>query len=242
MDDCIQGIVLRVVRYSDNASIATVWTLQHGRMSVLVPSGTGREARRRRAIMMPLGQFEGVMAGKRGGEVGRMSDVRPTQSSPAATGHPVRTVVAMFLAEFLYAVLKASQPDEPLSRYLAEGLAAMSDADGRALANFHLVFIYHLGHFLGIEPDVGTYAPGRYFDMKEARYVDAMPMHRMCLAPAEARGAYVLSRSTWGHLGRLRFTRAERNRALDAMMQYYGLHHASLGPMPSLSIVQQIFS
>ncbi len=241
MDDRIQGIVLRVVRYSDNASIATVWSWQAGRMSVLVPGGTSKEARRRRAIMMPLGQFEGVLAGRPGAQVRRLSEVRAVRESPAATGHPVRTVVAMFLAEFLCAVLKESQPDALLSRYLAQGIDALLRAEGRALANLHLVFLYHLGHYLGIEPDAGTYRPGRMLDLKDGRYVETMPMHRLYLMPAESRVAYVLSRVSWQHLDRLRFTRPQRSRALDLVMQYYGLHYTAIGQMPSLAIVQRIF-
>lgn len=233
--------MLRVVRYSDNASIATVWTRQAGRMSVLVPSGSSKEARRRRAIMMPLGQFEGVLAGKPGSEVRRLSDVRAIQASPAATSHPVRTVVTMFLAEFLYAVLKESQPDELLSQYLAEGITVLGAAEGVALANFHLAFMYHLGHFLGIEPDTGTYRAGRCFDLKEARFSDAMPMHRLCLLPDEARVVYVLGRIRWDMLGRMRFSRQQRHRVLEVIVQYYGLHHTMVGQMPSLAIARQIF-
>lgn len=210
-------------------------------MSVIVPAGSSKEARRRRAIMMPMGHFEGVLAGKPSEDVRRLTDVRAIQASPAATGHPVRTVVAMFLAEFLYAVLKESQPDELMSRYLAESIGALGRAEGKTLANFHLAFLYRLGHFLGIEPDAGTYRAGRCFDMKEARFSDTVPLHSQYLLPHEARVVYVLGRIGWNQLGRLRFTRQQRNRVLEVILQYYGLHHTVVGQMPSLTIVQQIF-
>ena len=53
-------IALRTVRYSDRNSILSVYTLQQGRMSLLVPAGTGKAAARLRALLMPLGRFDCV--------------------------------------------------------------------------------------------------------------------------------------------------------------------------------------
>ncbi|MDE6153062.1 MAG: recombination protein O N-terminal domain-containing protein, partial [Muribaculaceae bacterium] len=48
--DCI---ALRTVRHSDRHSILSAYTRQRGRMSFLIPAGNGREATRRRAMLMP---------------------------------------------------------------------------------------------------------------------------------------------------------------------------------------------
>ncbi len=47
-------IPLRVIPYSDRNSILSAYSRELGRVSFVVPAGAGREARRRRALLMPM--------------------------------------------------------------------------------------------------------------------------------------------------------------------------------------------
>ncbi len=238
----IRGIALRSVKYSDTASIATIWSLERGRISVSLPSGSTREARRRKALLMPLGVFEAVLHERAQREVSRISDVRQVLPSPGATGNPARSAVAMFLAEFLYVVLKESMPDPRLGSFLLEEIDALNQATGTSLANFHLSFLYRLGHFLGIEPDMGTYAPGSYFDLKEARFSASPPLHTQYLSQEESRAIWLLSRLNRRALPLWRLNRDQRNAILDGIIQYYSLHLLPISSPPSLEILRSVFS
>ncbi len=70
-----------------------------------------------------------------------------------------------------------------------------------AIANFHLYFIYRLAALLGVEPDMSTYAPGRWFDMEGGRFTASMPVTPKRLRPEEAGALAVLSRLTLKTLG-----------------------------------------
>lgn len=242
MQLAVKCIALRSVKYSDSSSIATVWSRELGRLAVASPSGDGREARRRRAIMMPMGVFEGVATVRPQQEVARISDIRPLVQSAAATGHPAKSVVAMFLADFLCQALRDCPPDEHLSDFLFLQAEELAQAQGNALANFHLSFLYRLGRFLGIEPDLGSYRPGAYFDMKEGRFTLTAPLHPQRLEPAHARMAAIIGRLQPRSLGLLRLSHADRNLALDAILQYYSIHYRPLASIPSLPIVRAVFS
>lgn len=240
--EIVHGIALRSVKYSDTASIVTVWSVELGRMAVSLPSGSSREARRRKALMMPLGAFEAVAHLKPGQEIARLSDVRQISPSPAASGNPAKSAVAMFLSEFLYAVLKESAPDPNLGQFLINSIRELNEAQGTALANFHLMLLYRLGHFLGIEPDMGTYSPNAYFDLKEARFSTAAPLHAQFLTQEQSRAVRLLSRLNSRNLHLMRLSRDQRNQILDYMLQYYSLHHAPLTSPPSLEILRTIYN
>lgn len=237
----IHCIALRTVRHSDSTSIVTAWSRERGRIAVAVNAGAGREARRRRALMMPLGMFEGIGHFKPGEDICRMSDVRLT---PGATPVPsaMGAVVALFLADFLATVLRDCPADPLLSDFLFSEIASMGSLSETALANFHLMIIYRMGHFLGIEPDLSSYAPGRWFDMREARFTAAPPLHRQCLDPDRSRGVVLLSRLNRRNLSRVRLSRVDRNTLLDSILDYYALHHASLSSLASLPVVREIFT
>lgn len=242
MQQLVTCLALRAVKYSDSASIATVWSRELGRLAVATPSGAGREAKRRRAIMMPMGVFEAVATLRPQQEVARLSDIRPLAQSAAAMGDPAKSVVAMFLADFLCQALRESPPDELLSDFLFDQAAALGRLSGSALANFHLSFLYRLSRFMGIEPDMGSYAPGAFFDMREARFTATAPTHAQYLLPDHARLAAILARLQPRSLALLRLSHRDRNQALDEILRYYSLHLRPLSSIPSLPILRDIFA
>ncbi|MCD8387299.1 MAG: recombination protein O N-terminal domain-containing protein [Bacteroidales bacterium] len=241
MEEKVRCLALRTIKYSDSTSIATVWTDRLGRLSVAVPAGAGREARRRRAIMMPLGVFDAIAITRHGRELATLADVRPLVQSPAASGDPVRASMAMFLSEFLYTVLKESVADPYLCMFLADSVKLMGECSRPALANFHLYFLYRLGHFLGIEPDVGTYHTGSYFDIKEARFTPTAPLHPLQLPPDEAAAVKLLSRIQPRSLALWRMSRSQRRRVLDGILQFYSVHCAQVSDLPSLALLREMF-
>ena len=241
MLETLYCISLRTVKYSDSSSIVTLWTRERGRVSAVVPSGSGREAQRRRAIMMPLGTFEAVAVGSAGTDIVRLRDVRPMGLSVAVSGDPVKGAVAIFIAEFLYTVLRDSAPDGHMSDFLFDWTAILAGASRGRLANFPMAFIYNIGHFLGIEPDAGSYAPGAYFDMRQGRFTSTLPLgHTRVLDPDAARVVHMLSRLHRRNYHLLRLNRLQRNQILDLMMEYYNIHLAPLTSITSLDILRAV--
>lgn len=240
METLLHCISLRVVKHSDTSSIATVWTRERGRMAVSLSAGAGREARRHRALMMPFSVFECVGHLQPGREIIRVSDVRPFGPGNVSAADPVKNVVAMFLGDFLYAVLRESQPDPCLTDFIFESVDTLRAATGVALANFHLYFLYRLSGFLGIAPDTGTYARGRFFDMREGVFTATPPLHAAAVDPRRAKVVWLLSRIAPGDLGRLRVNRTIRNEILDRMLDYYGMHHTPMSSLSSLQILRSV--
>lgn len=240
MEILLHCISLRVVKHSDATSIATIWTRERGRMAMSVSAGSGREARRRRALMMPFSVFECVGHLQPGREIMRVSDVRPFGPGNVSAADPVKNVVAMFLGDFLYAVLRENQPDTYLTDFIFDSVAELSRVNGAALANFHLYFLYRLSCFLGIAPDTGTYARGHFFDMREGVFTATPPLHAGSIDPGRAKMVWLLSRIGPDDLGRLKVNRTIRNEILDRIIEYYGMHHTSMSSLSSLQILRSV--
>lgn len=240
MQTPIHCICLRIIRHSDTTSLVSAWSRERGRVTFSVPSGTGREAKRLRALMMPFSLFEGVAKITPGKEIMRISDVRPFGAGNASVMDPVKNVVSLFLSDFLSVVLRESQPDEHLSDFLFDAVELLREVNGTALANLPIYYIYKIGYFLGISPDIGTYYPGRYFDMREGIFTQSMPMHHSVLLPDDAKMIWILSRLSPRALGILRLNRMQRNQIIDGMMNYYSLHFTSLQGITSLRILRDV--
>lgn len=232
-------IALRTVRHSDSKNLLSAWSREAGRLSFAIPAGSGREAARRRSLTSPLAFFEGVSDLKPGREIYSIRDVRPGPGSLAMEASPVKTMTAMFLAEFLDLMLRRSEADESLSDFLFDSLrefAAMTDA--ASIANFHLVFIYRLTIPAGIEPQ--TDAPGTIFDLRDGSFRMARPLHDDWLAPDESECLRRLARVHYNNAAEAGLDRAMRNRLLDSLLRYYSIHLLPLTKLKSLEILRAL--
>lgn len=242
MYETLKCVVLRTIKYDDRRSIVTAWSAERGRVSLLVPAGASREARRRRALMMPLGLFEGEVDLRPGRELLSIRDVRPLKVLPDLCCNPAKAVVAMFLSEVLERSLRDTAPDALLTQYIFDAVELLDKLSRPVgVANFPLVFLYKLGRFLGIEPDTGTWSPGYVFDMQGGLFRRTAPTVGRWIEADEAEFVMLLDRMTFAASERLGISRARRRRALEVLLEYYTLHHAPLSELKSLPVVQEIF-
>lgn len=232
--DCI---ALRTIRYNDKHSILSAYTRQRGRISFLIPAGAGREAARRRALMMPLGQFACVADIRDSRQLHTIRDVR--MRGTAAPGDPTKAMVKLFIADFLNVILRESQPDETLFLYLDYMIDRLQHSR-RGTANFHLCFLLRLQRFLGIEPDISTYRPGYVFDMADGMFRPSAPLHGKYLDQAEARAAYTLMRMTPDNMHMYRMSQHDRNAVIDRLLSYYTIHFSNLQSMNSLDVLRDM--
>lgn len=236
----LRCIVLRSVRFNDTHSIVNAYSLEAGRVSFLTPSGSSREALRRKALMMPMSIVECNVDFVPGKDLLSIRDV----SRPGGfefSDNPLKSVLALFLADFLNTTLREQQPDEALFRYLEEALRRLGEVSGTALANFHIAFMVGLQRYLGIEPDFSTYKRGRVFDLIDGVFRASAPLHGRYLNREEAAEAFLLGRITLRNMGFYRFNREQRNRVVDVILDFYSLHLGNLRDLQSLEVVRSLF-
>ncbi|MCM1449889.1 MAG: DNA repair protein RecO C-terminal domain-containing protein [Clostridiales bacterium] len=236
--DCI---ALRLVRHTDRHSILSAYTRQRGRLSFLVSAGNGREAARRRAMLMPGSRFQCVADIKDTDRLPLMREVL-LRGNTAPGGDAVKSAVTLFLADFLNTLLRDSMPDALMFDFCDNMLDFYSRSSyGNGSANFHLLFMIKMMHFAGIEPDVSTWSKGSLFDMVDGIYRTSAPMHGRYLERNEAQLSRLLLRMNLRNLRYWKFSAVERNAILDRLMEYYSLHFASLQSMKSLDVLRSLF-
>ena len=207
---------------------------------MLVPAGSSREACRRRALMMPMGLFEGEAEFKPGRDLINIRGVKPMAVLPAISSSPSKSVVAMFIAEVLEKVLRDAPPDKVLSDYIFESVIALDGLSARGTANFPLVFLCRLGTFLGIEPDISTWRPGTVFDLTEGIYRTSIPLTGRWLNPEETAVASIVQRLNYASASRLPISRTARREILDRILEYYTIHLTPLDNLKSLPVLRDL--
>lgn len=234
-------IALHTTRYNDRHSILAAYSREMGRVSFLVPAGNGREAARRRALLMPLSPVECVAGITHGRDIFTMRDPRATLPMHGIHADPIRAIVAMFVCEVAATVLRESQADTPTYAFLLDTAMRLNDP-ATPTANFPIAFLYRLGTFIGIEPDVSSWSEGRVLDLVDGTFRATPPMHPHFLPAADSRVVATLSRISWDNLGAYKFTRAERARVLDTILGYYTMHYTNLSALKSPDVLRSVLA
>lgn len=240
MYESIRGIVLNSIKYNERHNIVHIYTDRHGLMAFLVAQGKTAAARMRAAMFMPLGllQFEAHV--KPGKDLHTLHDVQRTHALQWIYADPTKNAVAMFMSELLSHAIVEQEQNEGLFRFIYTSVRLL-DGITHGVANFHICFLYHLGSFLGIEPDMGSYCDGYWFDMLAGTFVPYPAGGCHNLEPAQAKVIHLLSRMTYSNLHLFKFNRVERNQMLDTILTYYRLHQSTLGALRSPEILKQLF-
>lgn len=156
MQETLRGIVLRTVKYGDTSIIVDLFTESHGRMSFMASTLRAKRSVRSVSFWQPLSMVEfSAELLPNGGKLPRPSDVRTYYNYIDLPFSPIKSTLALFLAEFLSAALREEKENTPLYRYIESSLQWLDLADSPAsIANFHLAFLMHLSRFIGIYPNL----------------------------------------------------------------------------------------
>lgn len=234
-------ICLRTVRYSDSANILSAYSRENGRVSFLMSDGKGRESSRRRALTQPLSILECVADVRPGREIHRIAELRAVSPLAALRTNPVKCSIALFIAEVLCSLLRESNSDEVVWRYVERSVLALDEIEAVRAANFHLWFLYGMGRCLGVSPDASEYYPGMVFDIDGGVFRKSAPLHRNYVSAERSGAVALLERMTLENMHLFRFTREQRGEVLDGILHFLSVHHAPLSGLKSLDVLRTLF-
>ena len=240
MRERLNIIVLHTIKYSDKNSIVHALSRERGRVAFLLPLGNTAKARQRNAMFMPLSLLEVEASRRPGSDLLGIAEARYAHIAVSINADPVKNAVAMFTAELMGKVVRDSEESAPVFDFASMAIRIL-DSMTAGVANFHICFLYHLGAFIGIQPDTDSYSDGYGCDMMEGTFTPYYKGGTKTISPDEARTLMLLSRMTFANLHLFRFSRAQRNRIVELMIQYYQMHGSTLGPFRTPDILAQLF-
>ena len=234
------AIVLHNIKYGDSKMIVDMFTRAHGRMSFVVSIPKSSKSKLRKQFFQPLSMLSLEYDYRPKVQLQKIRNValfHPYSSLPFDID---KLTVGMFISEFLYHSLYGEQQNGQMFDYISDSLMWF-DSSPPPASNFHLVFMMRLSLFLGFYPNLDDYASGCVFDLRSGSFSSVAPLHSDYLLPDEASQMSLMMRMNYSTMHLFKFTRAQRNRLLDVIVQYYRLHIPGFPEMKSLDVLRNIY-
>jgi len=234
------AIVLRSIKYNDTRVIAEMLTERFGRVSCVCTPSSSARALVKKLHLQPLTMLEISLSYRAKTDLQKLKSSRIEFSYSSMLFDERKLPVALFLSEFLYYATRLEQTNEPLFQFLTSSLQWF-DAAQTSFANFHLVLMMHLSRFIGFFPNVDDYETGDYFDLLNGSFTPFRPTHDHFVVPEEAAHIGNLMRMGFESMHLFQLSRAQRNRCVEVILEYYKLHVPNFPDLRSLAVVQQLF-
>ena len=236
-----RAIVLRSLKYGDKKLFVDMFTHEYGMLTFSSPVSSRGKARGKTNCFQPLNIVEVEFDAKPKAEIHTVRDVRIAYPARSIPFDAHKIAISMFLAEFLVYALAKEQTNRQLYSYVENSIVWLDSAN-RQFANFHLVFMMDLSHFIGFHPDMDGYSPGTWFDMLNGEFSPLIPRHKDVVAPADASVIPVIDRLNYATMHLLKLSREQRNQCAESMLKYYRLHLPSFPELKSFAVMRELFA
>ncbi|MBR5238039.1 MAG: DNA repair protein RecO [Paludibacteraceae bacterium] len=233
----MRAIVLTSTLYSDNSYMLNLFTDELG--YVVVSVKVGKRSKVRLSHIQPLTLLSVELHGRPSQQVMHITECVALAGCEQLMMEPNKVLMAQFLAEFLQHALRSMQRDERLFEFIFNSIRRYNDIE-RGDANFHLVFLIKLTHFLGFFPNLEGFDSGVCFDLENGCFVRRLPLHNNYLLPNDTMAFVHLLRLDYDTMYLLDANRRQRNDILDHIVKYYKLHMAEFGELRSLDVLREI--
>lgn len=235
-----RGIVLHSIPYNDKYAIVSVYTEAFGRSAYLVSRSRGKRSAVSKSLFMPLSVLDMEVEHLNKRDLYRVRETKLCFPQSELFCNPLKNVLAIFLSEVLYRVVKETEPDERLFEYLYQSVYLLECTD-KGIANFHLVFLLGLLRYMGIFPNVASHKEEAYFDMLNGEFSSRIPTHPHYLNRAESAVFARLLRISFENMSLYSFSRQDRVSIIYRILEYYRLHLPEFPEIKSLSVLQTLF-
>lgn len=236
-----RAIVLHTIRYNDESIIANLLTADQGCVGMMVRISRSKRAAVKHSLFQPLMILDIEWNHKPKASLQRPQMVQAVYPFTSLPFSPTKMGIGLFVAEVLYHAVKNEPDTHAIFEYTMRSIEWFDMCED-GFANFHLVFLLHLTHFLGFMPNAYEARPGYYFDLRGACFTRQQPPHPDFLSPTDASLVPKILRMRYSNMRFFHFSGAERSRLLQHIETFYRLHIAGFPELKSLDVLREVWS
>lgn len=235
-----RGLVLNTINYNDKYILAQIFTESYGRVTYMVSKAKGKNTKAPKSLFSPLALLDLEVEHQASRDIQRVREARSELFLYDISGSLSKTSMAFFMSEFLSRVLRDTNDSQLLFSFLEQSVQILEITD-KSIANYHLVFMLKLSHFLGFYPNLEEYRENSLFDMINGEFVTHQPLHKHFLNRTDSKALSLLARISFENMHRFVFSRQDRINIINKILEYYRLHLYDFPALKSLDVLHELF-
>lgn len=231
-----RGILLRKVNYGETSLVVQLFCLNRGVKSFLFKGAKKKKGQ----TFIPLSLLEITYYERNESQLAQITAAEYVFIWSDALFDPRKSAMLFFICDVLQSCLKEENiPQEDLFLFLSAELVELDKAPFQA--NYPLYFLMVMTRFFGFEPAIDSEQP-HYFDMHEGVFSNQAPrVFQMALSAWEIQELATCFSSNKDQILAKLYTRAERQRFIRIMLDYYSFHISGFSSPKSLQILEEVF-
>jgi len=220
--------------------LVRIFTDSFGPVTYMVSKARGKNSKVPKSLFSPLALLDLDVEHQGGRDIQRIREARSDLYLYDIASNMGKTSMAFFLSEFLSRVLRDADDSRLLFDFLDQSVQILEMTD-KSIANFHLVFMLKLSHFMGFYPNLEEYRVNSLFDMINGEFVTFQPLHKHFLNRDDSKALSMLARISYENMHHFVFSRQDRVNIIDKMLEYYRLHLYDFPALKSLDVLHELF-
>ncbi|MBL4887361.1 MAG: DNA repair protein RecO [Flavobacteriaceae bacterium] len=234
-----KAIVFSAIKYGEADLIVSCFTEESGIRSYLLKNILrSKRGKLKRALFLPLTQLEIVAFHKTNGTLGRIREAKVEFHYQSLHSDIIKLSLVLFLAEVLKKSIREEEENKPLYRFISQSFLWLDQHDN--CANFHLLFLLKLTHYLGFYPNtVNEDAP--FFNLEEGCFQNN-DLDNTCVSGENIVLLKTFLGINFDTLEQTKLSKKTRLAFLDLLLSYYKLHLQGFKNPESLSVLNQLFN
>lgn len=233
-----KAIVLSSLKYGDTSLIIRCYTQDFGLKS-FIAKGVFSKKKRNTSLYFPLAEIDLSFQPKSNEQqLVFLKSVQTSHYYESLHFHPIKSAIVFFLAEILNLVLKEEADNPELYFYIEHSLKEF-DQKKDDFADFHLIFLIQLSHFLGFYPNLET--DGNLFDLENGFFTNSNSSINMLKADETVLFKKLLELH-FSEDSKNTFNQSQRSLLLEILVKYYQIHTNNFKKPKSLQVLHELFS
>lgn len=236
-----KAIVLHTTRYGESSLIVRCFTEKWGRQSFLMKGVRKSKKNNHSNLFQPLFLLDLDVYYKSNRDLQWIKEVSMILPMNSLQQDMTKRTQALFLTEILSKTLQEEEQNIELFQFL-EASIEYFEALEKALASFHLLFLFQFTKYLGFEPQSNYSEKRKYFDLNLGIFTeDATSLDLVRVAEL---GRYWKScfTNSYEEIDRILINQDGRNVFLDSLLDFYRFHIENLMEIKSVEILRTIFN
>lgn len=217
-----------------------MYTDLFGRQSFICSGIKGKQSKNKLVYFQPLSLVEMDVYAKPKNEIFRIKEIKHDHPLYHISEDIRKSVIAMFISEFLYKTLHESESNQALFTFLISSIQLLDNME-QGVSNFHLVFLMQLSKHLGIFPQADFEEMAGIFTDQKIESLESEERFFSSSHEKLKENFGSVYKGSFQNIKQIKLNHKERLEILNGLIEFYKLHFNTIGNFKSLAVLEEIF-